>query len=352
MLSPLNAVFRSSARKNDPTPINWSDELREVFQKSKAALSEKCLLTLPDSSFPLILHTDASAVAIGASLNQIREDGVCEPLGFFSRKLTPTQQKYSTYDREHLAIYVAIKYFLHLVEGRSFTVQTDHKPLVYAYQQKPDKASPRQFRYLEFIAQYTTDIRYINGDENLVADALSRIDAITHPASVQTLTDEDIAKAQRNDPELQTYLTSSPTSTTPHSLKIQKFAVADLDIYCDVSKPGYRRPFVPEPLRYQIFLQYHGLAHPGVKRTRFLISKRFVWPNLKRDVGEWTRICQICQRSKITKHTSAPLSHFDWSPTRLDHVHIDLIGPLPVSNGNRYCLTMIDRATRWPEVTR
>jgi len=57
------------------------------------------------------------------------------------------------------------------------------------------------------------------------------------------------------------------------------------------------------------------------------------------------------QRSKVSKHISAPLGNFAVPPVRLAHVHIDFIGPLPYSNGFRYCLTAIDRYTSWPETT-
>ena len=103
------------------------------------------------------------------------------------------------------------------------------------------------------------------------------------------------------------------------------------------------------PLRHRIFTQYHNLAHPGVRRTRKLISTRYMWPLMNKDIGEWTRQCLNCQQSKITKHTRAPLSHFS-SSKRLEHVHIHIIGRLPTSDGFNYCLTMIDRGTHWMEI--
>ena len=253
--------------------------------------------------------------------------------------------KYSTYGRELLAIYSAIKHFRQLVKGRNPTIYTDHRPIIYAFRQRPDKATPRQFRYLDFISQYTTDIRHISGDENLIADTLSRIDAIN---TVNTVSADELANAQAHDPELLTLL--SDLRNKQFSLQLEKVAFADVKLYCDVSKPGYKRPFVPSSLRQRIFSQYHNLAHSGIKRTRHLISSRYVWPSLQKDVGEWTRFCPTCQRSKITRHTSAPLRPFYPTRTRLHHVHIDIIGRLPISNGNNYCLTMIDRATRWMEV--
>ena len=74
-----------------------------------------------------------------------------------------------------------------------------------------------------------------------------------------------------------------------------------------------------------------------------------MWPHLKRDVRHWTKSCLRCQRSKVNKHTSAPLSTFAPPSARFDAIHLDLVGPLPHSNGYTHLLTVIDRFTRWPE---
>ena len=101
---------------------------------------------------------------------QQRVQDVWQPLAFFSRKLSSAQQKYSAYDRERLAIYEAVKHFPHMLETRHFTILTDHKPLTFAFRQKRDKCSPRQFNQLDFISQFTTDIPHISGQDNIVAD--------------------------------------------------------------------------------------------------------------------------------------------------------------------------------------
>ncbi|KAG8173798.1 hypothetical protein JTE90_018990 [Oedothorax gibbosus] len=67
------------------------------------------------------------------------------------------------------------------------------------------------------------------------------------------------------------------------------------------------------------------------------------------DCAAWARQCIPCQKSKITRHSKTPLVNFSDQSQRFDHVHIDLVGPLPPSQGNYYVLTLIDRFTRWPE---
>jgi hypothetical protein len=84
---------------------------------------------------------------MGAVLEQYL-DNAWKPLLFFTRKFTPAQCKYSAYDRELTAIHEAMKYFRYLLEGRDFKIVTDHKPLIYAFLQRSEKASPRQQRQL------------------------------------------------------------------------------------------------------------------------------------------------------------------------------------------------------------
>ena len=67
------------------------------------------------------------------------------------------------------------------------------------------------------------------------------------------------------------------------------------------------------------------------------------------DVRNWARTCVQCQRSKVHRHTTTPLGTFATPDARFDHVHIDIVGPLPHSDGYSYLLTCIDRFTRWPE---
>ncbi len=86
-----------------------------------------------------------------------------------------------------------------------------------------------------------------------------------------------------------------------------------------------------------------------MKATQRLITARFTWPHIKRDVRQWTKACTSCQRAKVNKHTSTPLSTFALPSARFDAIHLDLVGPLPHSNGYTYLLTVIDRFTRWPE---
>jgi cleavage and polyadenylation specificity factor subunit 1 len=217
-----------------------------------------------------------------------------------------------------------------MLEARYFVIFTDHKPITYDFQQKRDKCSRRQFNHLDFVAQFTTDVRHISGQDNVVTDALSRVESITTAPSPDAL-----AASQEDDGELRALLASDTT------LRLQKLQIPGTAvlIYCDTSaeKP---RLYVPGPLRLQVFQSVHDLSHPGTKATARLVAQR---------CRIWVRACQACQRSKVSSHTVTPVGDFKVPAARFLHVHVDLVGPLPTSAGYRYCLTAVDRFTSWPE---
>lgn len=102
-------------------------------------------------------------------------------------------------------------------------------------------------------------------------------------------------------------------------------------------------------MRRQVFESLHQLSHPGAKASAKLISERYVWPAMRKDCREWSRSCLPCQRAKISRHVTTPIGTFHLPRARFTNIHIDLVGPLPPYNGFRYCLTAVDRFTRWPE---
>ncbi|GBP71779.1 hypothetical protein EVAR_55978_1 [Eumeta japonica] len=147
------------------------------------------------------------------------------------------------------------------------------------------------------------------------------------------------------DPELEQILKDGSAA-----LQLQKIHVpgTKTDLYCDFSTPA-QRPFVPISLRRQIFNCLHSLSHPGSNATSKLVAERYVWPGIRKDCRDWTRKCLQCQRTKVTRHVIPPTGTFELPTARFRFVHIDLIGPMPISKGYRYCLTAVDRYTRWPE---
>ena len=114
----------------------------------------------PPARAPTYIIVDASDRALGAVLEQ-QIDSVWCPISFFSQKLRLAERKYSTFDRELLAAYLAIRHFRHFVEGRQFHLLTDHKPLTFAFFSQSCNHSPCQVRHLDYIAQFTSDFRQI-----------------------------------------------------------------------------------------------------------------------------------------------------------------------------------------------
>ncbi|KAJ8417711.1 hypothetical protein AAFF_G00225540 [Aldrovandia affinis] len=102
--------------------------------------------------------------------------------------------------------------------------------------------------------------------------------------------------------------------------------------------------------RRKAFDVIHGLSHPGRKPSRRLVTEKFVWHGMKKDIRDWVKTCIACQRTKVHRHVKAPLEQFTVPERRFDHVNVDLVGPLPPSGGFTHLLTMVDRTTRWPEV--
>ncbi|CAA9997552.1 unnamed protein product [Nesidiocoris tenuis] len=325
-------------RRKDKRRVAWSDATTQVFEDVKLDIANATLLAHPSLDLPVVLSVDASDFGIGAALQQLRGNDL-EPLGFFSKKLTNAERSYSTYDRELLAMYKGVKYFKYFLEGRPFSIHTDHKPLTYAFEQRPEKASPRQLRHLDYVGQFTTDIRYVPGNLNIPADMLSRISTICVPSQIPL---QDLALAQTTCKELDHLRTSA--SANFKTIQLEN----DVELTCDAST-GKLRPFVPEPFRRLIFDSLHSLAHPGIKASVDLVNSRFCWPSLKRDVALWSKTCIACQRSKVWRHTSSPVRTYSPGNRRFSHINVDIVGPLPPSQGCRYLLTIIDRYTRWPE---
>ena len=338
ILQPLHAMIKPCKRGQSVTLL-WTAEADAAFLAAKQALADATTLCFPCPDAETSIATDASNIGVGAVLQQFVE-GHWKPIAFFSKKFTSAEAKYSAYDRELLAIHKAIKRFRYFIEGRRFHIYTDHKPLTTTFLKNKDSYTPRQLRCMDYISQFTTDLRHVKGADNAPADALSRnISAI----SASPIDYAAIAADQAADAELQRLLDNP-------ALKMKRITLpgTQVTLYADVSTDAIR-PYIPRPHRQQVFRHLHDLSHPGIRATQQMMSSRFVWEGMNKDVRCWTRTCLACQASKVTRHNHSPAATFTPVSERFDHVHIDLVGPLPYSNGHRYLLTCVDRFTRWPE---
>ena len=323
--------------------VQWTEEMNQSFDAAKKALAAATQLAHPIPGAEIALAVDASNSHVGAVMQQRRPGGGWQPLGFFSRKLTAAEVKYSTFDRELLACVAALRHFRFMLEGRVFHIQTDHKPLTFALHRLSDPWSACQQRHLAYVAEFTADVRHVAGLDNVVADTMSRPAAAVVPASPTTPVDwADLAAAQNE---------CSETMGLVHSgtLKAVEVQVGAERVWCEEST-GVLRPIVPMTHRRRIFDSVHNLAHAGTRATCRLISSRFMWPGLATDTKEWCRQCTNCSRAKSTNLEKTEIKKIEIPANRFSHIHVDLVGPwLPSCANNTHILTMMDRSTRWPE---
>ena len=347
-LPDIAATMRplTDALAGAPRQLTWTTDMSTAFERTKQRLASAALLFHPVPGADLRINTDASTKAIAGAIHQV-VDGRLQPLGFFSRRTTSAESRYSAYDLELLAIYSTIIKFRHALEGRKFTIYTDQKPLTSAFLKARDPVSNRQRHQLAFISEFATDIAHVPGLDNVVADALTRQHddeteaAIVHSVS-HTLSDvnlADLASQQRP-------IADEPVSSL--RLESLRFPGVDGQVVCDTSL-GRPRVLVPEARQRSIFDAIHNLAHPSGRATLAIISRSYAWNGMRRDVLRWSRQCQACGTSKIARHTTPPVLAIPVLAERFAHVHVDVVGPLSPDQGNRYLLTMIDRTTRWAE---
>ena len=203
-----------------------------------------------------------------------------------------------------------------------------------------------------FVCEFTTDIRYVSGADNVVAGALSRapVDEPRHIANTESVFTGvidyvDMAKQQAVDIGVQQLIADANSS-----LKIVRCKLPDTHEHLIVDmSTGKRRPLLPGAWTRKIFDINHELAYVGARAIRRMICDSFVWSGMARDVRRWARTCMACQRTKVSQHIMAPLMPLPMPAKRFDSIHVDLVGQLPESQGFTYLLTIVDRFTRWPK---
>lgn len=163
--STLAAPLTEVIKKN--VGFKWGPAQEEAFEILKGKLTHAPLLVLPDFSKAFEIECDASGVGIGAVLMQ---DG--KPVAYFSEKLGGAMLNYPTYDQELYALVRALQTWQHYLWPKEFIIHTDHQSLRHLKGQQ--KLNKRHARWMEFIETFPYVIKYKQGKENVVADALSR----------------------------------------------------------------------------------------------------------------------------------------------------------------------------------
>ena len=156
------------------TKFLWTPACQEAFCKLKSILQCRPVLVSPDVNEPFSLEVDASEIGIGAVLRQRNKDGLLHPVAYLSKKLKPHQQKYSTIEKEALALLMAVEKFEVYLSGSPhiITIYSDHQPLKFI--EKMRLKNSRLTRWWLALQPYNLEIKHIKGKDNLLADVLSR----------------------------------------------------------------------------------------------------------------------------------------------------------------------------------
>ncbi|MGL5708693.1 MAG: reverse transcriptase domain-containing protein [Aeromonas sp.] len=287
--APLNALLKGETKRSIKK-INWDEEAEKAFIKLKKHVLNGTHRSQPNFNQQFILTTDASNEAIGAILAQEDENRKRNMIYAFSRKLDQTQSKYSTTDKELLALVKGIEHFRHFLLGREFIVETDHKALQYLWTNK--NLNTRLFRWALRLQEYSFIPRYIKGEVN-PADILSRptecIDVISD--------DQKLSKEEKNE----------------------------------------------------VLRQYHEmLGHGSAYNMKFSINNKYSWNGINKDIYNYCKTCKTCLKSGF-RQINTKNRIFDVKVANELWV-IDLIGRLKGEDGtNKFIFVAIDHFTKWIE---
>lgn len=322
----------------------WSDECEGAFRTIKEFLASAPVMSCPDFDRPFCIQTDASDYGLGAVLTQGYPDGD-KVVAYISRSLTKNERKFSTVEKECLAVVWAIHKFRPYVEGAQFTVMTDHFSLQWLHNLKDP--SGRLARWSVRLQQYDFNIVHRKGKDNVIPDALSR--------SVPSINALEVG------PNIQdNWYAKMMVSIVQNPIQFPLWRKVGNVIYKRVRnpRPGLGDPMdewvqiVPKELRQNVLRENHDsptAGHAGIYKTYHRIASKYYWPKMKADITHYVRSCATCAQYKPERRRppgqlcGRPDVKRPWQL-----VCADLVGPLPKSrHGNLYILTAQDYFTKF-----
>ena len=237
--------------------------------------------------------------------------------------MTQAETHYSTFDRELLAVCLVIKHFHHRSPTTNFALNTHS-----------DRHSPRQVQQLDI---FLNSLPLSSTSRVLIMWLLMLFRVC---ALMFCYLEKHPLWTSRSWPKLK-------LQTHRFDVVVEAISLANSrnPLYCDTST-GVQRPVIPLAWHRIVLDSLHSPSHPGI---RALVTARFVWPGIIADVRQWNRACLQCQRTMIQRHSMAAFVSFPTPDARIDIVHVDLVGPLPLSQEFTYLLECVDHFTRWPE---
>ena len=353
--------------------LTWTEEAQEAFHRVQHAFDHIPTLFIPNGQDPFILETDASRSGIGAVLLQ-KSCGIERPVGYYSKGLSHAESNYSIYKLELFAVVSAVKHFRIYLSHQPFTIRTDNQALTWFRRQQvpPGDVIARWFATLE---QFTFTIVHLPGEQNQIADELSRkpetliqssptkLNAYTPAQPSALLTDittdlsvqynaehQQIVQLLRNgdEPSSQRLHASSPEFKELYGHR-DELSLHNDRIICHKSDDS-TLPYIPLSMRNELLTSIHSTAHQSAAKIQATLHSRFWWPSLNRDVKQMVNTCSTCIRNRHPNpHRVAELELFPAS-NRFELLHMDIFGghSFPkTKSGKRYVLVMVDHFTRY-----
>jgi hypothetical protein len=316
----------------------WSAVHQEAFSALKHAITSAPVLGLPDFSKPFVLETDASGTGVGAVLTQGGH-----PLAYMSKALGPRLQGLSTYEKEYLAILMAVDQWRSYLQHAEFHIVTDHKSLVQLTEQRLH--TPWQQKVFARLLGLQYRIIYRKGTDNGAADSLSRAPhahcsamSVCQPQWLDEVRQSYVSDAAAQ--ELYRKLSSS-TVVIPH------FTLADGLI----RYKGRLWIGADSALQSKLLQAMHSTAiggHSGIPVTYRRMKQQFAWSGMKSAIRVFVSACQICQQAKPDRSKLPGLLQPLPVPDRAwKMVSLDFIEGLPLSAGFSCILVTVDLFSKY-----
>ncbi|KAH9781057.1 Endonuclease [Citrus sinensis] len=332
--STLTAPLTEIVKKH--VGFKWGREQERAFNLIKEKLVSAPLLALPDFVKTFEIECDASGIGIGVVLMQ---EGC--PIAYFSENLSGAALNYPTYDKEMYALVRALETWQHYLLPKEFVIHTDHESLKHLKGQ--GKLHKRHAKWVEFIEPFSYVIKYKQGKENVVADALSRRYALISTLNAELLGFEYIKELYVNDPDFANVFIAC------EKVAFGKFYRHDGSLFRE------NKLCVPHSsLRELLVREAHGgglMGHFGIAKTLDVLKEHFFWPHMKRDVE---RICEKCITCKHAKSRVLPHGLYNPLPILSEpwvDISMDFVLGLPRSKmGNDSVFVVVDRLHGVPRI--
>ena len=331
--------------------FHWGPTERAAFEEVKSLISTNQTLTFYDVAKPVVIQCDASTKGLGATLLQ---EG--RPIASASRSLSKSEKNYVAIELECLAIVFACRKFDQYIYGKKTRVKTDHKPLE-VITKKSILAAPRRLqRMLLSLQRYDLDIKYCPGEQQVIADTLSRLPAEV-PKTVELTRQEvfQLTMAEQEARELEVIDEREFLQVRDQRLvEIQKAAMMDLEqkTLMQVITQGWPTTIqeapilarkywnfretltvqdgliykggqvvVPELMRADCLTRLHA-SHMGSESTLRRARDALYWPNMAKDIISMTAQCRACEEDGIAQpkeeHRAHAIPKLPWGKVGMD----------------------------------